>query len=204
MQAERSPNRDDEGPQSLRARVEVAMLRACGELGYRDTSVRSVLERAGTHRGAFYRLFANKAHCYEVAYSSQVDRLAAAILAAGAAGEDWRSGLAAALATTAAYLCEDEARARGVLVAVHVGRTGALAKRDEIFGRLSRALDSARREPGSHHSPPPLTATLMLFAVENLAIGSLLGGGAGEFAATVPELEELIVTAYFGRDGRER
>jgi hypothetical protein len=43
-----------------RERLIVAMLRAASELGYRETNVQDVIERAGVSRPTFYEHFSNK------------------------------------------------------------------------------------------------------------------------------------------------
>lgn len=182
----------------LPERIGIAMLEACGELGYRAVTVRDVIERYGGYRLQFYRLFANKAECYELSYAAEAERLCAALLRAGAEQPDWRAALRTALATLARYIDERGAAARGLLVEVHVAGGGALEKKREMSERLTRAIDSARRETGSRHSPPPMTAVFMISAIEASVCEALEQGEPERFAAAVPELAQMVVAAYFG------
>lgn len=179
-------------------RIMEAMLAACGELGYREVSVQDVLDRYGGHRLQFYREFGSKAECYAAAYEAEAERLGGALLGAAAAEPSWRCGLRAALGELARFACERPLAARGLLVEVHVAGGPAPAKREEMFERLTRAVDSARRETESRHSPPPMTAAFMVSAIEASVCAALEKGEPQGFAAAVPELAHLVVAAYFG------
>jgi AcrR family transcriptional regulator len=180
------------------ARIIEAMLVACGERGYRKATVQDVLDRCGGHRVQFYRHFANKAECYAVAYATEIERLCEALLGAARAQETWRAGLRAALEELARFAGERPALARGLLAEAQVAGGPALPKREEVLERLSRAVDSARRETESRHDPPPVTATFMVGAIEAAVTSALSKGKPEEFAAAVPELTGMVVAAYFG------
>lgn len=182
----------------LRERIGAAMLEACGELGYREVAVRDVIERYGGYRLQFYRLFANKAECYALSYAAEAARLCAALLRTASEQADWRAALRAALAELARYATHDPAAARGLLVEVHVAGGNALEKKREMSERLTRAIDSARRETESRHSPPPMTASFMISAIEASVCEALEQGEPRRFAAAVPELAQMVVAAYFG------
>jgi AcrR family transcriptional regulator len=191
--------REREGDE-LRGRIEEAMLAACGELGYRRVAVQGVIERYGGYRLQFYRQFANKAECYAAAYEAEAGRLERALLRAAAAQGEWRAALRAALAALARYVGERPLVARGLVVEVHVAGGPALARREEMFERLTRAIDSARRKTGSRHSPPPITAAFMVSAIEEAVAKALLNGEPEAFALAVPELAYMVVAAYFGEE----
>jgi AcrR family transcriptional regulator len=184
--------------EDVHAEIMEAMLTVSGEIGYRKVAVRHVLERYGGYRLQFYRHFESKAQCYAVAYEVEVERLVDGMLRAGAEEESWRDGLRAALEFLSAFIRERPALARGLLTEVHVAGGAALAKREEVFERLSHAIDSARRETGSRHSPPPVTAMFIVGAIDG-AVGDVLARGAPEdFELAIPELVEMANVAYFG------
>lgn len=182
----------------LRERIMEAALEACGERGYRDATVQSVIDRYGGHRQQFYRYFASKAECYAAAYELQVESLYTALKDAAAAEPSWHRGLLAVLRGLADFLCERPALARGLLVEVHVAGGPALLKRLEVFERLTRAVDSARHETESRHSPPPVTATFMVGAIEAAVTSALSRAEPRDFSDAVPELAHMVLAAYFG------
>lgn len=177
-----------------------AALEACGERGYRDATVQDVIDRYGGYRHQFYRHFSSKAVCYAAAYELEVERLYATLAERANAEPSWQRGVVAVLNGLAAFLCENPTLARGLLVEVHVAGGPALLKRMEVFEHLSRAVDSARRETGSRHSPPPVTATFMVGAVEAAVTSALVRHSPQELTAAVPELAHMILAAYFGDD----
>jgi AcrR family transcriptional regulator len=183
----------------------VAALAASGELGYRRLSVQAILDRAGLSRPRFYRSYANKADCYARAYEGAIMNLESDLLAVGAAAPDWLAGFRASLERLADFTGADPFVARGVLAEVHVAGGAALAKRSEVFERLSRAVDvTARRETSqSRHSPPPITAAFILNAVESALLREFLECQPGRFAAAIPDLAQIAAAVYFGeRKGR--
>lgn len=184
----------------LRERIMEAALEACGERGYRDATVQDTIDRYGGYRYQFYQHFASKTECYIAAYEFEVERRYAELQALAAAQPSWRRGLVAMLYGLADFLCERPPLARGLLVEVHVAGGPALLKRLEVFERLTRAVDSARHETESRHSPPPVTATFMVGAIEAAVTSSLTRAEPRDFADAVPELAHMILAAYFGDD----
>jgi AcrR family transcriptional regulator len=181
----------------LRERIMEAVLKACGEKGYRKVSVQDVIDRYDGNRAQFYRHFASKADCYAAAYETGVERLCARILGATKAAEDWPQRLGGALDELARFVSERPQLARGLLVEVHVAGGSALEKRSEVSSRLARALDIARRE-GASPAAPPMTAAFVVGAIEAAAISSLTAGEPKRFADAVPELAAIATSAYFG------
>lgn len=182
-----------------RARLEAAALQGSAELGYASLTVQKVLERAKMSRTGFYREFDNLDSCYASAYGKEIDLLSARLLAA--CEEGWQAGLDAALEVTRDFVLGEPLLARALFVEVHVAGGPALAKKREVWERLSHALDGARRETSKpRHSPPPLTAVFMLSAIECAACDFLLGERGDDFGQTLSELRDLIVETYFGSD----
>lgn len=184
------------GNPDTREEILDAMLVCCGELGYRRVSVERVCRRYGGYRSHFYRYFGNKAECYLAAYELESERLVEMLLASS--GAACRDRLEAGLAGLAEFAARHPLKARGLFLEVHVAGGDALGRRWEVFERLSHALDSACRETGSRHSPPPTTAEFMISAVDQAMSSALVSGRPQEFAESVPDLATLIHTAYRG------
>jgi len=183
--------------EDLRGAIMAATLLACGELGFNKVTVEAVLERYGGYRAQFYRHFANLGDCYAAAYEAEAGRLCDQLLRAGAAQPSWRQGLSAALAELATFVRERPQAARALLVDVHIAGEPAMSMRNEMFERLSRAVDSARRETESRHSPPPLTSLFMVSAIDATVVSTLLRDQLECFADTVPDLAAIVFAAYF-------
>jgi AcrR family transcriptional regulator len=189
------------GPESgLKRRICETMLEVVGDVGYLRASVDEVVERGACSRAAFYRQFADMEAASAVAYRCEAERLLAAMLAPCESESDWPGGLIAALRTVLGYVADHPARAHGMLILGQVTRGDIATVQRQIFERLTHALDSARRLPGSRHSAPPLTATMMIGAAENLLRGLLVSGEAAKAPDLLGDLTYLIVQSYFGED----
>jgi AcrR family transcriptional regulator len=178
-----------------------AVLLVCGERGYRNVTVKHIYERYGGYRAEFYSHFASKAECYEAAYAAEMDRLCRRLLRACEAAEDWPAGLRAALEELASFVSERGELATGLLVEAHVAGGAVGVKRAEVFERLTRAVDDARRETSkSRHAPPPITAFFILSAIEESVVSALTRGKPEDFAVAVPHLAWLATNLYFGEE----
>jgi AcrR family transcriptional regulator len=181
-----------------RAAVEVG-----GEVGYRKLTVARVMGRSGVGRSGFYRRFANRHEAYLAGYEAGIEELGGRLLEAGRSTPGWAEGLRAALEQLAGFVAREPNYADGLLAQVHVAGGAALDKRKEVSERLSRAVDSARRETHpSRHSPPPIAAEFIVSAIEQSVISAIGRGVPEEFATTVPELVDLGVSTYFGPEKR--
>jgi len=179
------------------------MLELCGEIGYGTVTVAAVLERSGTNRTWFYDTYAGKPDCYARAYETRAETFCGRLLSACAAGADPAGALRAGLGELNDFIVAEPALATGLLAEVRVAGGAALAKRNEIFERLSRAIQHTRRETRrSRHSPPPATtAAFILDAFEAAVIRKLRDGGGRE--GLVDELAALADAYYPETAGRE-
>lgn len=174
-----------------------AMLRACTEVGYERVGIDELLVRGGGERGDFYRHFSDLADCFAAAYATETDRICGEILNRASAAEDWRAGLHAGLGFFTDFVTKRSPRARVLLLDVHLAGEIAEQQRTEVLERLARAVDTAREETDAL-SPPPLTSLFMVSAIEAAAVSALVREEPETFAEAAPELEQLVVTAYFG------
>lgn len=186
------------GEGRVRRELELAALEASGEIGYRRLTVQLILERSGVSRGRFYKTFADKADCYQQGYAVAIEQLEQELLESCAQMPSWLAGFQAALEELADFLANQPLLARGLLAEVHVAGGAAMAKRKEVSERLSRAIDAARRENESRHSPPPITANFILSAIEAAVVRTFRVERPQEFADHVADLTYIAVCIYFG------
>jgi AcrR family transcriptional regulator len=174
-------------------------LEMAGELGYQQVTVEELIDRAGSNRARFYDVFVDKEACFTWAYEAGADALCECLLSACAEGPDWASGIRRALVALAALVGAERGVAAGLLTEHREAGTAVTAKRQEVVGRLTRAIDRARRETtDSRHAPPPFTAQFILSAVEAAVLKFLVDPGEGGFEAEVPDLLYLAVEIYLG------
>lgn len=179
------------------------VLIASGELGYRQASVRAILEYSGGHRVQFYKDFASKDDCFAQAYEAWIERLGASLLEAAAAAGEWRAGVQAALTSLFSFVVEKPAIARALFVEVQVAGGPALARREEAVERLAAALDSVRPELDPDAAPPEATGIFVVGGIDACVCEALSGGEPDRIWDSLPELMHLAVGSYFGREAGE-
>lgn len=174
------------------------MLVASGELGYEQVAVRHVIERAQTSRATFYKHFEDREDCFAQAYGDACEWLYRRMVGAGKREASWREGLRAALAELLEFCANQPAIARALLVEVHAAGERPLALRREMMERLSRALDSARREIRTRQAPPPVTSDFIVGAIDTLLSAKLLDGDGARAPEMLPGLLHFVVMQYLG------
>jgi AcrR family transcriptional regulator len=193
------PARADE----VRRAMERSVLQLSGMLGYEQASVAAIVARSGSNLFRFYDTFAGKEGCYAQAYTHAADDLGARLLSRCEGGPSWIDGMRGALVELAAFVAEDHDLAAGVIREVHVAGGDALAKREQIIGRLTRAVDLARLEPGSsRHDPPPVTSSFVVASIESTVIRTL--SEERQLEEILPALLFIAVSSYFGGDAARR
>jgi AcrR family transcriptional regulator len=147
--------------------MERAALELSGEVGFARMTVAALVERSGSNLDRFYRTYGDKTRCYSAAYALGMEELAAGALRACAQEKQWADGLRVALVWLAELAAAEPVVLRGLLGEARAADPQTRQKREEVFERLSRAIDRARREADeSRHSPPPLTARFVLWGIE--------------------------------------
>ncbi len=131
-----------------REKILEGMLEAVGAEGYDAASVRTVLDRTGLYRQAFYDNFADKDSCYLAAFEAGVERLEGLVAKAAASEESWRGKLRSGLGGLLDYLDAEPDIGRGIIVEVHAAGPEALAKRAEAMKRVTDFIDLARAGGG--------------------------------------------------------
>ncbi|HEX2095879.1 MAG TPA: TetR/AcrR family transcriptional regulator [Solirubrobacterales bacterium] len=177
---------------------------AVGELGYRETSVRAILERSGWHRVQFYRHFESKEDCFAKAYATWIDRLCVGLLEAAASVPGWEAGVRAALVALFRFVSEQPAIARALFVEVQIAGEPALARHEAATERLAAAIDSVRADLDPDEAPPESTAGFVVGGIEAAVCEALTAGDPERVWDTLPELIHFVVGSYFGRDAADR
>jgi AcrR family transcriptional regulator len=175
-----------------------AVLEVSGEMGYEQVAVRHVIERARASRATFYKHFQDLQDCFTQAHHDAGEWLYLRLTGAAKRRSTWREGLRAGMAELLELCANQPAIAKALFVEVHAAGEQALAQRADLMERLSRALDSARREIPSRQAPPPVTATFIVGAIDTLVCAKLMDGDAERAPEMLPGLLHFVVMQYFG------
>jgi AcrR family transcriptional regulator len=176
------------------------MLEAVGAEGYEHTSVRTVLDRTGVYRQAFYDNFADKDDCYLQAYDAGVERLEALAIAAAAEAETWTGQLRAGLGALLDFLDAEPDVGRALVVEVHAAGPEALARRGAAMRRVSSFLDRARDVAGEGEAPPPIAGEGIAAGIHAVIHSRLATGTSDGFRQLLPEFMYFAVLPYFGAE----
>lgn len=198
-----SQRREDPGARNRRI-LGLAALEASGESGYWNLTAEKISARAGLGAETFYSHFEDPAACYASGYVAVVDELAAELLGAAEGQTNWVFSLRASLYALGNFLEAQPLLASGLFLEVYAAGGIATAKHDEVFERLSRAIDTARRENASRHSPPPIAARFILNMIEASVSRWLQTDDPAPFTDAIPDLLYIAATFYFGREEAER
>lgn len=185
---------------SKRQAILDGMLEAVGAEGYERTSVRTVLDRTGVYRQAFYDNFADKDDCYLQAYDAGVERVEALMVAAAAGEPGWTGRLRAGLAALLDFLDAAPDAGRALVVEVHAAGPQALAKRSAAMERVNSFLDQAREVAGQSESPPPIAGEGIAAGIHAVIHSRLATGSSDGFRQLLPEFMYFAVLPYFGAE----
>jgi AcrR family transcriptional regulator len=185
---------------SKRQTILEGMLEAVGAEGYERTSVRTVLDRTGVYRQAFYDNFADKDDCYLQAYDAGVERVEALMVAAAAGETSWTGRLRAGLGALLDFLDAEPDSSRALVVEVHAAGAEALAKRTAAMRRVNSFLDRAREDAGEGEAPPPIAGEGIAAGIHAVIHSRLATGAGGGFRELLPEFMYFAVLPYFGAE----
>ena len=185
-----------------RERLLVAMLNAVAELGYLETNVQDVIDRAGVSRPTFYEHFANKEDCFLAAFDSSAARLRKTIeLAARNGGEVWRDRVRYGLEALLGFAAREPDTARTLVVEARAASAAAVRRRVELLDQFAACLDAdARQLLPKAPSPTPVTANGIVGGVESLLYSRLCKHEYDQLEALLPSLMYFVVLPYEGHE----
>lgn len=184
-----------------RERLVVAMLMAAAELGYRETNVQDVIDRAGVSRPTFYEHFSNKEDCFLAAFDTSAARLRNKVdAAAERGGEVWRDRLRCSLEALIEFAIAEPQTARTLIVEARAASADAVLRRVQLLEQFASCLDSEVREllpPGSYSA---ITAAGVVGGVEALLYSRLCKEDLDQLEELLPSLMYFAVLPYEGHE----
>ncbi|HSR95175.1 MAG TPA: TetR/AcrR family transcriptional regulator [Solirubrobacterales bacterium] len=187
----------------LREGAMEGVLVACGELGFRETSVRAILEHSGGHRAQFYQHFESKEDCFAQAYAVWIERLCVSVLEAAATAPGWEAGVREAVVRLFQFVTARPAIARALFVEVQIAGQPALARHDAVVERIAAAIDTARAEIDPAAAPPEATGVFVVGGIESCVCEALSAGDPSRLWRSLPELMHFAAGSYFGKEEAE-
>jgi AcrR family transcriptional regulator len=189
--------------QQVREGAMEGALLAAGEVGYREASVRAILEHSGGHRAQFYRHFESKEDCFAQAYATWVDRLCVDLLEAAASASGWEAGVRAALVELFRFVSAKPAIAGALFIEGQIAGEPALSRHEAAVERAAAALDEARAGIDPELAPPEATGLFVIGGIESCICEALTAGDPARTWEALPELMHLAVGSYLGKEAAE-
>jgi AcrR family transcriptional regulator len=185
-----------------RERLIVAMLSAASELGYLETNVQDVIDRAGVSRPTFYEHFANKEDCFLAAFDTSAERLRKKVDAAADKGGDvWRDRVRFSLEALLRFASREPHTARTMVVEARAASASAVRRRVDLMDHFAKCLQTQAREllPGSRPRGD-LTAAGIVGGVESLLYSRLCKQEFDQLESLLPSLMYFVVLPYEGHE----
>ncbi|HET8566404.1 MAG TPA: TetR/AcrR family transcriptional regulator [Solirubrobacterales bacterium] len=183
-----------------RERLIIAMLNAVAELGYLETNVQDVIDRAGVSRPTFYEHFSNKEDCFLAAFDTSAERLRRKVEdAVGEGGDVWRDRVRLGLEALLRFASGEPDTARTMVVEARAASATAVRRRVDLLDEFARCLDEeARQLLPSVGARSPLTASGIVGGVESLLYSRLCKHEYDQLEALLPSLMYFVVLPYEG------
>jgi AcrR family transcriptional regulator len=185
-----------------RERLIAAMLNAAAELGYLETNVQDVIDRAGVSRPTFYEHFSNKEDCFLAAFDTSAERLRKMVNAAAREGGDvWRDRVRFALEALLRFASREPDTARTMVVEARAASVAAVRRRVELMDDFARCLQAEAEELLTEgRTQTAVTASGIVGGVESLLYSRLCRQEYGQLEALLPSLMYFVVLPYEGHE----
>jgi AcrR family transcriptional regulator len=181
-----------------RERIATAMIDLCFEVGYRETTLEMLLDRAGVDRAAFERHFADLEDCFCQVYEGMRDDLMCRVAATVEQQPNWRDSLRAVAYTMVDWTAEDEKRTKFTVIEVRSAGERALLMMGEAFDELFDLIDRGRDERELPGDISRATAEAVGGTIFNQMYVAYEAGSIEAVRAKVPEMMYMAVRPYLG------
>jgi AcrR family transcriptional regulator len=187
--------------ENQRERLLNGVVEAVAEHGWSTTTIAKVTAAAKISRRTFYEYFEGKEDCFLAAYEMIEAHVLDSMLAARGAGDPWPDRVRARLAALLDVLSRDAAVARCFLVE-------PLAAGGEVAARYREAMQllagTLRPEPPPSELNMEVRDQALVGGIATLIVRRLNSGGTQQLPGLLPDLVELALAPYTGREEAKR
>ena len=186
--------------ENQRERLLNGVVEAVAEHGYNATTIGKISEASKISRRTFYEYFASKEECFLAAYAMVDEHVRGSMLAAAGPAEPWPEQVRAKLAALLEALSRDAAVARFYLVeplAAGARSPPATATRCSCWRRRSGRVAALRDDV-------EVRDQVLMGGIATLISRRLKAGEATQLGELLPDLVELALAPYLGRDEARR
>lgn len=187
--------------ENQRERLLNGVVEAVAEHGYNETTIGRITEAATISRRTFYEYFSSKEECFLAAYEMIDAHVRGAMLAAGEPTDPWPNQVRDRLAALLDVLSRDLAVTRFFLVE-------PLAAGGEMAARYRDAMqllaETIRPKSDLSDMAVEVRDQALMGGIATLITRHLNAGGIVQLEELLPDLVELTLAPYLGRDEARR
>lgn len=187
-----------------RARLLAALIEVANERGVANITVTHVVSRAGVSRRTFYEAFDGCEDCFMAAVDEALACAARYVAGACEPREPWRPRIRAGLAALLAFVEEEPAMGRLLVVETLGAGRRVSERRAEVLAGLIAIVDAGREEAKASVEPLPLTAEGLVGAVLSVIHARLAEGGGEPVTQLTNALMSMLVLPYLGHAAARR
>jgi AcrR family transcriptional regulator len=183
--------------ENQRERLLNGVVEAVAEYGYNATTISRIAVAAKISRRTFYEYFEGKEGCFLAAYEMIEAHVLDSMLAAPGAGEPWPDRVRARLGALLEVLARDSAVSRCFLIEPLAAGGDVAARYREAMQLLAAAL---RPEPPPTELDMEVRDQALIGGIATLIVRRLNSAGAARLPELLPDLVELALAPYLGRE----
>jgi len=187
--------------ENQRERLLNGVVEAVAERGYNATTIAAITTAAKISRRTFYEYFEGKQDCFAAAYEMIEAHVLDSMLAAPGADEPWPERVRARLAALLDVLSRDAAVSRCFLIEPLAAGGDVATRYREAMQLLAGTL---RPEPPPSQLDMEVRDQALIGGVATLIVRRLNVGGAPRLPELLPDLVELALAPYTGRQEAKR
>lgn len=181
-----------------RDRIAAGLIRAVAERGYHETAVTDIAAAAGLSRRTFYSFYKSKEDCFAATYEQVADFLFAAMAEAGARERGWPAAVRAELATMLEVYAANPDLVRFTLIAPPEAGGAIAASYRALLEQLLTTIAAGR--PKSARRPSAGAEHGLVGGLAALIVDKVRAGEGKQLPELLPDLLELVLTPYLGRE----
>lgn len=187
--------------ENQRERLLNGVVEAVAEYGYNEATIGRIAAAAKVSRRTFYEYFTDKDDCFLAAYDVIDDHIRTATLAAPGASDPWPDRVRTRLGALLVILAQDPAVA-GFYLVEPLSAGGPLAARYRDAMQL--LADVLRPDAPPCEADMEVRDQALIGGVTTLIVRRLSSGPVERLPELLPDLVELILAPYLGRDEARR
>ena len=175
-----------------RDRLTAGMIATVAEHGFHEATITQIAAAAGVSRRTFYGYFSSQEECFFDTFGQVADHLEAAMASAGESEAEWPEWVRAQLKAMLETFAANPDLARFALIAPPNAGGEIATRYRELLDRLFAILVEGK--------PSRAVADGLLGGIVALVVRKVKAGEGEQLVELAPDLLELFLAPYYGRE----